>query len=262
MIKAGGPEGLGGGKIFDFHARVTPHPEAARRLMSTMDTCGIARAAVAAGGVIDLDRLSAQITDGGHTEDGADNAAVLRECSLAGGRLVPFYFANPHDGADQYRRLAARFRGLELSPAVHGVGFDDPRTLEYVAVAARAGHPVYVVCLARPGAGTPDLVRLAGRFPDVTFVFGHCGSIGIDVHALALIAPVANIVAETSGCLSVVARTALDRLGADRVLFGTEYPLQHPSVELAKFGALDLDDESWSRVAWRNAHRLIGEDHS
>jgi uncharacterized protein len=262
MIRSDGPEGPDGGKIFDFHARLTPHPEAAGRLMSTMDACGIERAAVAAGGVIDLDRLAAQITEGGHSEDGADNAGVLRACSAAGGRLVPFYFANPHDGSAEYRRLAARFRGLELSPAVHGVGFDDPRTLDLVAVAERAGHPVYVVCLARPGAGTPDLVRLARRFPGVAFVFGHCGSIGIDGHSLTLIAPVANIVAETSGCFTVVARTALDRLGADRVLFGTEYPVGHPSVELAKFGALDLDDESWSRVAWRNAHRLIGEDPS
>jgi predicted TIM-barrel fold metal-dependent hydrolase len=248
--------------IFDFHARLTPHPGAARRLLSTMDSCGIARAAVAAGGVVDLERLSAQITDGGHTEAGADNAGVLDACAASRGRLVPFHFANPYHGLEVYRRHATRYRGLELSPAVHGVGFDDPRTLALVAVAAQAGHPVYAVCLARPGMGTVDLVRLAGRFPTVTFVFGHCGSIGIDVHAVALIAPMPNIVAETSGCFTVVVRTALDRLGPQRVLFGTEYPLQHPSVELAKFGALDLDHESWRLVAWRNAHRLLGEDPS
>jgi predicted TIM-barrel fold metal-dependent hydrolase len=248
--------------IFDFHARLTPHPGADRRLLSTMDSCGIARAAVAAGGVVDLDRLAAQITHGGHTEAGADNAGVLDACAASRGRLVPFHFANPHRGLEEYRRHAARYRGLELSPAVHGVGFDDPRTLELVTVAARARHPVYAVCLARPGMGTADLVKLARRFPTVTFVFGHCGSIGIDVHAVALIAPVANIVVETSGCLMVVVRTALDRLGPRRVLFGTEYPLQHPSVELAKFGALDLDHESWRLVAWRNAHRVLGEEPS
>jgi len=71
---------------------------------------------------------------------------------------------------------------------------------------------------------------------------------------------VRNIVAETSGCLTVVARLAIERLGPDRVLFGTEYPLQHPSVELAKFAALDLSPEVWHRIAWRNAHRLLGEE--
>jgi hypothetical protein len=71
--------------IFDFHARLTPHPEAVRGLLSTMDSCGIARAAVTAGGVIDLERLSAQITDGGHTEAGADNAGVLDACAASGG---------------------------------------------------------------------------------------------------------------------------------------------------------------------------------
>jgi len=248
--------------IFDFHARLTPRPGAAADLLSTMDSCGIARAAVAAGGVVELERLAAQITGGGHTEAGADNAGVLDACAGSRGRLVPFHFANPHHGLDEYRRQAGRYRGLELSPAVHGVGFDDPRTLDLVTVAARVHHPVYAVCLARPGMGTADLVRLARRFPTVTFVFGHCGSIGIDVHAVALIAPVTNIVAETSGCFTVVARAALDRLGPERVLFGTEYPLQHPSVELAKFGALDLDHETWRSVAWRNAHRVLGEDPS
>lgn len=241
--------------VFDFHARLVPGAP----LLSIMDGAGIARAVVVAGGVVDLDTLSRHIVDGGHTDNDADNDAVLAACAGSNGRLVPMYFGNPHRDVATYRRVAPRFRGLELSPAVHGVRFDDPRLIAFVAVAAALGHPVYLVCLGRPGTRPRDLVVLARRFPATTFVFGHCGFIGVDTFGIAEIAPQDNIVAETSGCFSVVARRAIDLLGAERVLFGTEYPLQHPGVELAKFAALGLPPATWRQVAWRNAHRLLGE---
>jgi predicted TIM-barrel fold metal-dependent hydrolase len=248
--------------VFDLHARLTARPGAARRLLSAMDESGIARAGVAAGGVVSLDQLSESIVEGGHATVSADNDAVQAACAASGGRLLPFWFANPHQDAGEYKRRAGEFRGLELSPAVHGIGFDDPRTAAYVEVAADAGHPVYVVCLGRPGAHVADLVTLARKYPGTTFVSGHCGHIGVDAHGLALVAAQPNVVAETSGCFAVIVEMAIDRLGPDRVLFGTEYPLQHPQVELAKLASLRLSPDIWAQVTWRNAHRLLGEELS
>jgi predicted TIM-barrel fold metal-dependent hydrolase len=248
--------------VFDFHARLSSRPGALAALLAALDFSGIAGAAVSAGGVVDLDRLSTQLVEGGHVKTTADNDAVLAACTGSGGRLVPFYFANPYAGSLRYRCQAPHFRGLELSPAVYGIGFADPRTEALVEVAAAAGHPVYTVCVGQPGARAADLVALARRFPSVPFVFGHCGFTGLDTNGLNQIAGQENILAETSGCFSVVARTALERLGPDRVLFGTEYPLQDPRVELAKFAALGLDPCAWRKVAWHNALRLLGEEPS
>jgi predicted TIM-barrel fold metal-dependent hydrolase len=247
-------------RVLDFHVRLAPRPGAAARLLSTMVECGLARAVVCAGGTIDLDRLSRQLVDGGHVETDADNDAVLRACASADGRLLPFFFANPHGPADPYRVAAAEFRGLEISPAVHGVGLADPRIAEFVAVAAEFGHPVYTVCLERPGARVADLVELARRFPNVDFVLGHAGVGNIDFHAVNLIRGEPNIALETSGGYTCVTEAACDRLGAGRVVFGTEYPLQHPAVELAKFRALRTPPERWRRIAWENAHRLLKEE--
>lgn len=249
-----------GRPVLDFHVRLAPRPGAAERLVSTLDECGLDRAVVCAGGTIDLDQLSRQLILGGHVETDADNDAVLAACAGTDGRLVPFYFANPHRPAQAYRERAAEFRGLEVSPAVHGVGLADPRIAELVAVAAEFRHPVYAVCLDRPGAGVADLVSLARRFIEVDFVLGHCGIGNIDFHALNLIAEEPNVVLETSGGYTCVAEAALNRLGAARVVFGSEYPLQHPAVELAKFQALRIGAEQWRQVAWDNAHRLLGEE--
>jgi predicted TIM-barrel fold metal-dependent hydrolase len=246
--------------VLDFHVRLAPVPGAGERLLRTMDDCRLARAVVCAGGTIDLDRLSRQLVEGGHVETDADNDAVLTACAGSDGRLVPFFFANPYRPPEVYRARAAEFRGLELSPAVHGAALADDRIAELVSVAREFRHPVYVVCLDRPGSAVADLVTLARRFRQVDFVLGHSGVGNIDFYALTLIRDEPNISLETSGGYTCVAEAAVSRLGAGRVVFGSEYPLQHPAVELAKFRALGLSPGQWRQVAWDNAHRLLGEE--
>jgi uncharacterized protein len=241
-------------ELFDFHVRLAPG--SASRLLSTLDGHGVARAAVAAGGVIDLTRLSRQLVEGGHVTADADNAAVLAACGSSGGRLVPVWFGNPHRPASWYA-AAEGFRGLEISPAVHGVALTDPRVADLVAVAARRRHSVYTVCLERPGCRVTDLVALATAFPAVRFVLGHTGVGNIDYWGIDVVAARPNIAVETSGGYSGVLRYALDRLGADRLLFGSEWPLQDPSVELAKYAAVAPTPEQWRRIAWENAESLL-----
>jgi predicted TIM-barrel fold metal-dependent hydrolase len=249
-------------RLFDFHVRLAPVAGAAGRLLAALDGSGIERAAVCAGGTIDLQQLSRQLVLGGHVTTDADNDAVLAACRPSGGRLVPFFFANPHRPADEYDKRAAEFRGLEVSPAVHGVGLDDPRTRQLVEVAAEHGQPVYAVCLIRAGSGARELAALALDFPAVTFVLGHGGTGNIDLDAIEVIAPHPNVMFETSGGYSTVLTAALRRLGADRLLFGSEYPLQHPDVELAKFRAAGLTPADWDRIVWRNALRVLNLEDS
>ncbi|WP_433831151.1 amidohydrolase family protein [Actinoplanes sp. CA-015351] len=244
-------------RLFDFHARLAPVAGAEEKLLATLGAAGISRAVVCAGGTIDLVQLSRQLVLGGHVTTDAGNDAVLAAARRSGGRLVPFWFANPHRPAEEYAKRATDFHGLELSPAVHGVPLDDPRTRGLVEVAAGQGHPVYVVCLIRQGCGVRDLAALAGDFPDTAFVLGHSGTGNIDFDAVEVVAPRPNILFETSGGYSSVLAAALRRLGSDRLLFGSEYPLQHPDVELAKFRTLDLPPADWARIAWDNAARVL-----
>lgn len=248
---------MGSTRTLDFHARLGPGRAARDGLLEAMARSGIARAAVCAAGVIDLDKLAIQIMEGGHVEHDADNEAVLASCQGTGGRLVPMYFANPHRDPGRYYDHGGRFYGVEISPAVHGVALTDERAVAIIEVAEELRHPVYVVCLGRPGSRARDLVALADAFPDVKFVLGHCGFVGVDLHSINLIAPRRNILAETSGSYTHIVRLAIDRLGTDRVLFGTEYPLQDPDVELAKLRALDLDPKALRKVASGNAERLL-----
>lgn len=251
------PVGTGPAPVLDMHVRLVPRPDALGRLLAVMARCGIDRAVVSAGGTIDLLRLSRQLVVGGHVETDADNIAVATACAGSGGRLVPFWFGNPHRPAATYRRHAAGFRGLEISPAVHGVRLDDDRCADLISVAEDMTHPVYVVCLERPGCRVADLVALAERHPLVRFVLGHSGVGNIDFYGIELVVARPNVLLETSGGYSTVLRAAVDRLGAERVLFGSEYPLQHPAVELAKLDAAELTQTERRLIIWDNATRLL-----
>lgn len=244
--------------VFDFHARLPGHPGALDRLLSAMDGSGIARAGVAAGGVVDLDVLARQLIEGGHVTADPDNAGVRDAARAADGRLTPFWFGNPHRGTADYHAHGGEFAALELSPAVHGVPLDDPRTAAFLDLAAEFGHPVYVVCIDRAGCRVSDLAAQAAKRPEAVFVLGHLGIGLIDTYGIDLVEPVPNVVVETSGAFGFTVRVAIERLGAERVLFSAEHPLQHPSVELAKYQALGLPQPLLDQVLWRNAHRILG----
>lgn len=244
--------------IVDAHARLGPTAAARDRLLSMMDETGIDRAVVVAGGVIDLDTLARQLVTGDGITADAHNEAALEAEAVTGGRLIPFFFANPHRDPSVYLAQAGDYRGVEISPAVHGVPLDDPRTVALVEAAATAGHPVYTVCLYRQGCTVSDFVALARKFPSTTFILGHLGVDLIDTYAVDLVSEVDNVLVETSGGYTVLLRLACERLGPDRLLFGSEAPHQHPSVELAKFAALDLPGTD--RILGANVLRLLGED--
>jgi uncharacterized protein len=244
--------------IVDAHAHLPPGLEATDRLLRVMDRSEIARAVLVPGGTVTPDLLSKQMSDGGGLDVTPDNARVEKACAASGGRLVPFYFANPHRGPGPYAREGAAFRGLKLGPAVHGVPFDDERVVGLVREAGRHRHPVYLHCLSRPGFRVDDVVTLARKFPSVPILIGHAAGGHCEFHALDLVASLSNVSIEMSGGFTSFVAASIARLGADRVLFGSEYPLQDPRAELAKMRCLELSAADFGRILGRNIERHLG----
>jgi predicted TIM-barrel fold metal-dependent hydrolase len=246
--------------ILDAHAHVSADPASAPRLLATMDAAGIARAIVLAGGVLPPAQLARQFAGAPGVDVDADNSAVLRAALRSEGRLIPFYFANPHRGADAYQAEGKAFSGLKLGPVIHGVAFDDPRTIALIAVAEHFGHPVYAHCLNRPGLTVADYVALARRFPAVRFMLGHAGIGTCDYAAVDELAGVDNVWFETSGGFTSVVAAACATLGALRVVFGGEFPLQSPAAELAKIRHTGLSDADQALVLGGSLAALLGSE--
>lgn len=243
---------------FDAHAHMRATVESRDALLCSMAMNGIRKTVVVGGGLLKPEVLSRQLFEGGSQNVSFDNLRLEALTSQSNERLFPFYFANPFDEVEEYKEHGKRFYGLKFAPGVHGVPFHDESIQAYVRLAECFSHPVYLHCLAKSGFAVTDLVTLANCFPSVPFILGHAGIGTLDLYGVEVISSQKNIYFETSGGLTAVIKYARKLLGAERLIFGTEYPLQNPRVEIVKAETLDLDAEDFDLYSSRNIGRLIG----
>jgi uncharacterized protein len=113
------------------------------------------------------------------------------------------------------------------------------------------GHPAYF-----------DAVLHA--YPTVTVQLAHLG-IGAEDDVAVLTSRYSNVVADTSMQLGVRAPdevvATIRRIGTDRVLFGTNYPLMDQVACAAALEALPLTEEEHHEIGFVNASRLIDGPH-
>jgi predicted TIM-barrel fold metal-dependent hydrolase len=180
---------------------------------------------------------------------------------------------------DAVRRAhEAGFVGLgELSPHSQHYAIDDPVWTEVLALAGELKLPVNLHVTdpeSRPFPGrieTPleDFATLARRFPGTTFVLAHWGGL------LPLRDPatweLSNLVYDTAASPLLYGPEIWQRfvgtVGAERVLFGSDFPLNlYPRLELeAELGRLvteaktaGLPAGSLNGILERNAARVFG----
>ncbi len=116
-----------------------------------------------------------------------------------------------------------------------------------------------------PGKGgiTPDvLYPLITGFPDLTLVCAHWGG-GLPFYALMpeVKKAMRNIFFDTAASPFLyspqVYSQVLQLVGADKILFGSDYPLLAPSRLLKEIKSLDLPEEVKSLITSGNARRLL-----
>jgi predicted TIM-barrel fold metal-dependent hydrolase len=163
-------------------------------------------------------------------------------------RFVAFAALQPRGGhwpnlTEMHRARDEGLTGVgELSPHSQGYAMDDPVFREVLVLAADWKLPVNLHVTdpegrAYPGrVGTPleDFARLAREFPNVTFILAHWGGLLPlrDTNAAAL----PNVFYDTAASPLLydasVWRRFIDTVGTERVLFGSDYPLNlYPKLE-------------------------------
>ena len=91
---------------------------------------------------------------------------------------------------------------------------------------------------------------------------GHGNIIYINA-AIDVAARNPNVYLETSGMpMHSKIREAVERVGSDRVLYGSDTPFHHPSVELAKVRVSGLSTDLTERVLGANSRGLFFGDAS
>ncbi|GMR23718.1 MAG: amidohydrolase family protein [Acidobacteriota bacterium] len=217
-------------------------------LLRAMDDAGVDRAVVCT-----VDQFLAV-----RNREGNDD--VLEAVRACPDRFWGLAAANPWFGdqaVEELRRsLDAGLRGLKIASHVQGFVLSDSIIHPLVEVCREYGAPLYA------HTGTPitaepfQLAELARTFPDVTMVMGHMGYTDFWYDAVPAALQSENIYLETSLIDIMNIHNAIEKVGAHRILFGSDFPESDLALELEKIAMIDMDDEARSDVLGRNAQKV------
>lgn len=191
-------------------------------------------------------------------------------------RLIGFAVVQPLDGAraayELERCLEAGLLGCgELGP--DGQGFDpaDPAHLGPVADVLIAAARPLLIHSSEPvghlygGKGTvypPRLLAAAQAFPALTLICAHWGG-GLPFYELMpeVAAALRNVYYDTAASTYLydfrIFALGVRLVGAERILWGTDYPLLGQTRFLARVRAVGLDPADEAAILGGNAARLL-----
>lgn len=196
--------------------------------------------------------------------------------------LIPFASIDPAKGQAGARRLRTLIaehgvRGLKLHPSIQNFAPDDGSAYPLLEVAQEWGIPALfhtgqtgIGANMRGGGGirlglsNPMLLdEVAVRFPDLRIIMAH-PSFPWQDEALAVATHKPNVYIDLSGWSPKYFPPQLVRyantLLADKVLFGSDYPLITPDRWLADFTQLEMKPHVIPKILKDNAVRVLNLD--
>lgn len=192
------------------------------------------------------------------------NEQALELKRLYGGFYVPGFHIHP-DFVDQSVAEVERMAGLgvkligELVPYMHGWKMSHPGLLPIFEAAQRHGM---VVNFHSTNVDDEVMEPLLTQFPKLTFVAAHPGEKEAFVRHLGRMQRHKNYYLDLSGRglgRMGILRYGIDRVGKERFLFGTDFPICSPAMYI---GAVEQDRfltrEEKDAVLSGNAKRILG----
>jgi uncharacterized protein len=136
-----------------------------------------------------------------------------------------------------------------------GYRYDTPEWAEVMKLATKLNLVVQIHTNAR------EMQYLAENFPETTIVFPHLGGNRDDISArIATVASHKNTHIELSGSgierVGILER-AVKEIGADRVLYGSDFTINEPSAVIARVQNAFLTSEEREKILYRNVERLL-----
>ena len=220
-----------------------------------------------------FDDMEACLTDCGidgailTSTDQRDNGAVA--AFIAGSTAKKYWFfpwVNPEvpEDLEYLRENRSAIHGIKLHPSCDKVRVTDPKAEPFLRLAADEGLPVMVHCGRwQEMSSYKFALEAAAKYPVTRFVLSHMGGDTPELEMGTIRGIVEgrldNVLLGTEGVREYWAvQRAVDELGADRVIFGSDFPLGHPRMYMGLVDALKLEPEQKRLILGANALRLVG----
>ena len=205
------------------------------------------------------------------------NDYILESIARYPQRLVGFCTVQPQSleaALDEIERCArGGIRGVgEIRPDMQLFDIGDEEVMapfismvrkHKLIILSHASEPVGHIY---PGKGvvTPEVVYpFITSYPDLTIVLAHWGG-GLPFYALMpeVRQAMKNVFFDTAASPLLyspqIYEQVVQLVGAERILFGSDYPLLSQSRLLNEIGSLDLGEETSNLILSGNAQRLLG----
>jgi len=185
--------------------------------------------------------------------------------------LGAMYLSPAHDPTfikDEARRCAeagmlAIKQGLEANAR-------DPRVSAVAEAAADFDIPIlyhawYKTLGIEPSeteSNGADIADLARRYPEARVIMAHLTGVGR--RGVQDVEDLPNVYVDTSGSWydSEMVEYAVRHMGADRVLYGSDYPGRDYAPQVGRVTGAKLSERDKAKILWRNAAALLKLDES
>ncbi|NQT17107.1 MAG: amidohydrolase [Planctomycetes bacterium] len=231
--------------------------ESIARLLRYADRMGIERLIVFMGYPF--------VADPSPEEIRRQNDQVLRAVDHSGGRAFGFVYLNPKHTEESLKELDRCVRdgpmvGVKLWVALR---CHDKKLNPIVERASQLEAPVLQHTWLKttgnlPGESTPeDMARLAARHPKAAFIAAHVG--GNWENGVRAVRATENVVAEICGCdpTAGMVEMAVRELGAERVMYGSDFGGRSYASQLAKVYGADLPESARRLILGGNIRRML-----
>ena len=265
-----------GFQIIDTHCHIYPEKIAAKAVAGTdtfYDTVakcdGTARSLRRINEEIGIDHTLVQSVATTPKQVSSINCFIADTVAESDGKMTGLGTLHPDSEdqrADVQQLVDLGLIGVKLHPDIQHFKIDDYRCLKIYELCEEFGLPI----LMHTGdkrydfSNTNRLIPILETYTNLTIIGAHLGGWSLWEEASLELAGTPNLYVD---CSSTMAWVPLDktaeiirRYGADRVLFGTDFPMWDPRDELRMFFELDLTDDERRLILSENAKKLYKLD--
>ncbi len=196
------------------------------------------------------------------------NREVADAAAQFPGRFVPYVTINPNYPEAEVREEISHWhdnggiKGFKIHPSLHGYKVNGPGYAPMFEYAREYSTPILSHSWAGDAqAGVTLLSSMAADMPNVAFIIGHSASGWPMIDESCTEAKRReNVHLDLTGSILVymAIETMVNRVGADRILFGTDIPFIDAAPGLGRVLMARLSDDEKRKILGLNAKAIFG----
>ncbi len=176
--------------------------------------------------------------------------------------LIPFFRFDPKImNPEELSKTLEKFHGAKLHSRAENFNPLDEKIFPIYEVIAKSGKPLlfHTKKYHLKQTDPTEIVKIADKFPNLKLVLAHFAASQPLVFDYVEDNELDNVYFDTSvNCTQFYIKKIGERLGFDRILFGSDCPYSDQEVELLKIKKLDIEDYEKEMILGLNSKKILG----